>query len=108
MTGFLIYQGKTAVILAVFFMFYRLLLSKDTFHRFNRVILLGTTALSFVLPLCVITIHEVVTIPAVQQAPQVLESATIGTTAAVAEVSEPIWLYVICAIFATGAFGCLS
>ena len=107
MTEFLIYQGKTAVMLAVFYMFYRLLLSKDTFHRFNRVILLGTAALSFVLPLCVITIHEVVTIPAVQQAPQVLESATIGTVAAVAEVSEPIWPYVICAIFATGAFGVL-
>ena len=50
MTEFLIYQGKTAVILAVFYMFYRLLLSKDTFHRFNRIILLGTATLSFVLP----------------------------------------------------------
>jgi hypothetical protein len=107
MTEFLIYQGKTAVILAVFYMFYRLLLSKDTFHRFNRIILLGTAALSFVLPLCVITIHEVVTIPAVQPEPQVLESATIGTMAAVAEVSEPIWPYVLCGIFALGAFGVL-
>ena len=107
MTEFLIYQGKTAIILAVFYMFYRLLLSKDTFHRFNRIILLGTAALSFVLPLCVITIHEVVTIPAVQSAPQVMESATIGTMAAVAEVSEPIWPYVICAVFAIGALGVL-
>ena len=107
MTEFLIYQGKTAVILAVFYMFYRLLLSKDTFHRFNRVILLGTAALSFVLPLCVITTHKVVTIPAGQSTPQVFDNATIGTTAAVAEVSEPIWPYVICAIFATGAFGVL-
>ena len=88
-------------------MFYRLLLSKDTFHRFNRVILLGTAALSFVLPLCVITIHKVVTVPAVQSDPQVFENAAIGTMAAVAEVSEPIWPYVICAIFATGAFGVL-
>ena len=107
MTEFLIYQGKTAVILAVFYMFYRLLLSKDTFHRFNRIILLGTAALSFVLPLCVITIHEIVMIPAVQSAPQMLESATIGTMAAVAEVSEPIWPYVICAVFAIGALGVL-
>ena len=105
MTEFLIYQGKTAVILAVFYMFYRLLLSKDTFHRFNRIILLGTAALSFVLPLCVITTHEVVMIPAVQPAPQVLESATNGTVAAVAEVSEPIWQYVLCVIFGLGAFG---
>ena len=107
MTEFLIYQGKTAVILAVFYMFYRLLLSKDTFHRFNRIILLGTAALSFILPLCVITIHKVVTIPAAQSTPQVFDNATIGTTAAVAEVSEPIWPYVICAIFAIGALGVL-
>ena len=107
MTEFLIYQGKTAVILAVFYMFYRLLLSKDTFHRFKRIILLGTAALSFVLPLCVITIHKVVMIPAVQSTPQVFENAAIGTVAAVAEASEPIWPYVISAIFAIGAFGVL-
>lgn len=107
MTEFLIYQGKTAVILGVFYMFYRLLLSKETFHRFNRIVLLGTAALSFVLPLCVITIHEVVTIPAVQSTPQVFESATIGTTAA-AEVSEPIWPHVLCVICAIGAFGVLA
>ena len=107
MTEFLIYQSKTAVILAVFYMFYRLLLSKDTFHRFNRIILLGTATLSFVLPLCVITIHEVVMIPAVQSAPQVLENATIGTVAAVAEVSEPVWPYVLCGIYALGTFGVL-
>ena len=88
-------------------MFYRLLLSKDTFHRFNRVILLGTAALSFVLPLCVITVHKVVTVPAVQSAPQAFENAAIGTVAAVAEVSEPIWPYVLCGIFALGAFGVL-
>ena len=108
MTEFLIYQGKTAVILAVFYMFYRLLLSKDTFHRFNRIILLGTAALSLVLPLCVITIHKVVTIPAVQSTPQLTENATIGTMAEVTEVSEPIWPYVLCAIFALGAFGVLA
>ena len=108
MTEFLIYQGKTAVILAVFYMFYRLLLSKDTFHRFNRIILLGTAALSFVLPLCVITIHKVVTIPAVQSTPQLTENATIGTMAEVTEVSEPIWPYVLCAIFVLGAFGVLA
>lgn len=64
MTEFLIYQGKAAIALAVFYMFYRLLLSKETFHRFNRIVLLGTAALSFVLPLCVITFKEVVVVPA--------------------------------------------
>ena len=64
MTEFFIYQGKAAIALAVFYMFYRLLLSKETFHRFNRIVLLGTAALSFVLPLCVITLKEVVVVPA--------------------------------------------
>ena len=63
MTEFIIYQGKAAIVLAVFYMFYRLLLSKETIHRFNRIVLLGTAALSFILPLCVITINEVVTLP---------------------------------------------
>ena len=35
MAEFLIYQGKAAIALAVFYMFYRLLLSKETFHRFK-------------------------------------------------------------------------
>ena len=63
MNEFIIYQGKTAIALAVFYIFYRLMLSKDTFHRFNRIVLLGTAALSFILPLCVITVKTVVTLP---------------------------------------------
>ena len=48
MLSFLIYEGKVAVALAVFYMFYRLLLKKETFHRFNRFVLVGTVVLSFV------------------------------------------------------------
>lgn len=51
------YSLKVSILLAVFYLFYRLLLSKDTFHRQNRLVLLLTAFLSFVLPLCVITIH---------------------------------------------------
>lgn len=51
------YSLKVSILLAVFYLFYRLLLSKDTFHRQNRLVLLLTALLSFVLPLCVITIH---------------------------------------------------
>lgn len=60
---FIIYELKAAVLLAVFYMFYRLLLSRDTFHRFNRVTLLVISLLSLVLPLCVITVHRTVDIP---------------------------------------------
>ena len=55
---FLIYDGKVAVALLVFYLFYRFLLKKETFHRFNRVVLVGTAVLSFLLPLCIITIHN--------------------------------------------------
>lgn len=61
---FVIYELKAAVLLAVFYMFYRLLLSRDTFHRFNRVMLLVISLLSLILPLCEITVHRTVDIPA--------------------------------------------
>ena len=55
MNDFLIYEGKVAAALLVFYLFYRFLLKKETFHRFNRVVLVGTAVLSFLLPLCIIT-----------------------------------------------------
>ena len=60
MIEFLTYDLKVAVLLAVFYMFYRLLLARETFHRVNRIVLLLTAVASFVLPLCVITMHETV------------------------------------------------
>ena len=59
---FLAYDLKVAVLVAVFYMFYRLLLSRETFHGVNRMVLLLTAVASFVLPLCVITIHKTVVI----------------------------------------------
>ena len=37
METFLIYIGKVAAITAVFYLFYRLMLSRDTWHRLNRI-----------------------------------------------------------------------
>ncbi len=62
MIDFLIYDAKVAVLIAVFYMFYRLLLARETFHRVNRLVLLLTAVASFVLPLCVITMHETVVV----------------------------------------------
>ena len=107
MTEFLIYQGKAAIALAVFYMFYRLLLSKDTFHRFNRIVLLGTAALSFILPLCVITIKEVVILPAVSASTETIVGEATETVAMVPEVSAPIWPVVLGALFALGALAVL-
>ena len=107
MTEFLIYQGKAAIALAVFYMFYRLLLSKETFHRFNRIVLLGTAALSFALPLCVITFKEVVVVPAMTGSSETIIGEVAETVAMVPEVSVPIWPVVLCSIFTLGALAVL-
>jgi TonB family protein len=48
---FFVYILKSAICLALFYLFYRLLLSKETFHRFNRIALLGLLVLSCIVPL---------------------------------------------------------
>ena len=107
MTEFLIYQGKAAIALAVFYMFYRLLLSKETFHRFNRIVLLGTAALSFVLPLCVITLKKVVVVPAMTGTSETIVGEAAETIAMVPEASAPIWPVILCSLFALGAMAVL-
>ena len=54
----LVYILKSSVCLALFYLFYRLLLSKETFHRFNRLALLGLLVLSCVVPFMEVTIQE--------------------------------------------------
>ena len=46
---FFVYILKSSVCLAIFYLFYRLLLARETFHRFNRFSLLGHFAV--VLPI---------------------------------------------------------
>ena len=58
MGTFLVYILKSAVCLAMFYLFYRLLLSKETFHRFNRMALLGVMLLSCLLPLVKVTVEQ--------------------------------------------------
>jgi TonB family protein len=45
-----IYQIKVGICLIAFYLLWKLLLSRETFHRFNRVALLSVMALAFVLP----------------------------------------------------------
>ena len=54
MGTFLSYTLKSAFCLILFFPAYRLLLSRETFHRFNRIALLALLALSALLPLATI------------------------------------------------------
>ena len=54
----LYYLLKSAVCLAAFYLFHKLLLSRETWYCMNRVILLFILAAAFVLPFCVITIYR--------------------------------------------------
>ena len=97
MTDFLIYDLKVAALIAVFYMFYRLLLSRETFHRLNRMVLLTTAVASFVLPLCIITLHRTVLMPM----PEVTD--TMGTVMVeVAEEPTPWWQIALPAVFFAG------
>ena len=55
---FLVYILKSALCLAAFYLFYRLLLSRETFHRFNRLALLGVLVLSCMLPLAEVSMNH--------------------------------------------------
>ena len=97
MMEFLIYDLKVAGCVAVFYMFYRLMLSRETLHRMNRVVLLSTAVASFVLPLCVITVHHTVVVP------QTTGSVTAGLPMmAVVEESQPLWQEMLVALFFAG------
>ena len=54
------YDLKAAALIAVFYLFYRLLLARETMHSLNRAVLLAAIGLSLVLPLCVVTLHQTV------------------------------------------------
>ena len=55
---FFVYILKSSVCLAAFYLFYRLSLSRETFHRFNRVALLSILLLSCLLPLVEVTVEK--------------------------------------------------
>jgi len=55
---FFAYIVKSTVCLTIFYLFYKLLLSKDTFHRFNRIALLSFILLSVGIPFIDITIQQ--------------------------------------------------
>ncbi len=78
MLSFLAYEGKAALALAVFYMFYRLLLKKESFHRINRRVLVGMVVVSFLLPLCVITVHKPMVTAPVETRLQATEGAAVA------------------------------
>lgn len=51
MTAFLLYIVKSSLCLTIFYIFFKAILSRDTFFRLNRVLLLGGTCLCLLVPL---------------------------------------------------------
>lgn len=62
MQELILYSLKVAAEVIAFYLFYKILLSRETFHRLNRIVLLATVPLSMVLPMCVITIKRTVVV----------------------------------------------
>ena len=52
MFEFLVYLAQSAICLATLYLIYKVAMSYETLHSFNRVLLLGSVVLSALLPLC--------------------------------------------------------
>ena len=98
MTDFLVYDLKVAVLIAVFYMFYRLLLSRETFHRVNRIMLLLTAMASFLLPLCVITMHKTVVAAMPEVSVGDLQMEALLDT----ETDKPLWQDILPVLYIIG------
>ena len=103
MGEFLVFILKSTLCLAAFYLFYRLLLSRDTFHRFNRLALLGVITFSVLIPF----IQWASDTPAAIQRPvQNLEYLLLMAQAEVETEVEPtnlsLWLTLIFAIYSCG------
>lgn len=97
MFAFVTYTLKAALLSAAFYTFWRLLLSKETFHRLNRIVLVMAPVVSMLLPLCVITIHKTEYVLPTTEGNFPLEMAS-----KMAPGGAPLWKSIVCAIYAAG------
>lgn len=74
---FFIYSIKVAVCLSLFYLFHKLLMSRDTFHAFNRFAILSMMLLSLVLPLIHLSLDSSA---GINQGTVVLEGIVVQTT----------------------------
>ena len=84
----IIYQIKVGLCLIAFYLLWKLLLSRETFHRFNRVALLVVMALALVLPWVKLSLET--TAPVTQQM-VILEELLVSPNGAVAQQAAPSW-----------------
>jgi bla regulator protein blaR1 len=62
---FILYQVEVAICLAVFYLFYKLLLSQDTRHQIKRAYIIATGVLALLIPLLTVNLTLGASIPAV-------------------------------------------
>lgn len=53
-----VYILKSSICLAVFYLFFKLMLCRETFHKFNRIVLLSLFIVSFIIPFIDVTLHK--------------------------------------------------
>ena len=103
---FLTYDLKVAVLIAVFYMFYRLMLARETFHRVNRIVLLRTALASYMLPLCVITMHKTVKMEGLPMV--TLDDLQMDAVIAESVAETPLWQILLSTLFIIGMVVTLS
>ena len=84
----LIYQIKVGICLIAFYLLWKLLLSRETFHRFNRVALLAVMALALVLPWISLSLEASTPIA---QRMVLLEGLIVTPSNAVTHQASPSW-----------------
>lgn len=99
MYDIIIYLLQSGACLAGFYFVYKLFLSRETLHRFNRILLLSVIVVSAVLPLCRITVERELPVAATDTAIEVTEI----TTAEVVEEKGFDYESSICIVFLLGA-----
>ena len=107
MGDFFIYILKSSVCLVLFYLFFRLLLSKETFHRFNRMALLGVLFFSLLIPCIEVTTrHQVEVQQAVLSIEQLLLMAELEATpanvGAVQETPTISWVQIVLLVYLAG------
>lgn len=88
METLLVYIGKVAVLLAVLCLFFRCLLAKEAWHRFNRVMLWVNVVLAFALPFCVVTTEKMVHLKEVVQVVETNDEMVLAEERMVASVEN--------------------
>jgi TonB family protein len=101
----LVYMLKSSLCLAAFYLFYRLLLSRETFHRFNRIALIGLMILSCVVPFIELSVGNAPVVSRQMLSVEeiiMMASMNAEVSVAQAESERVVWPLIVIAIYLIG------